>query len=268
MTREEFRALFQVDRPLIGMVHLRPLPGAPRYEGDLPAVIAQAEAEAVALAGAGFHGLVVENFNDAPFFPERVPAETVAGMTVAVREVTRAVRVPVGVNVLRNDGAAALAVAVATGAAFVRVNVLTGAMVTDQGVIQGQAHALLRLRRALGARTLLFADILVKHAQPLGALPVAQAAEEAVGRGLADGLIVSGAGTGRPTDLDEVRTARAAVPDTPILVGSGVTEKTVRACLEAADGVIVGSSLKRDGRAEAALEPERVAAFVRAVRAN
>src|SRR3954453_17104572 len=153
MTREEFQQLFGAERVLIGMVHLRPLPGAPRYAGDFEAVIEQAVGEAAALAGAGFHGVLVENFQDVPFYPDRVPAETVAAMTAAVREVTRAVSVPVGVIVWRNDGAAALAVAVAARAAFVRVNVLTGAMVTDQGVIHGRAHELLRLRRALRART-------------------------------------------------------------------------------------------------------------------
>jgi uncharacterized protein len=264
VTRSEFEALFGTSQPLIGMIHLRPLPGAPRYTGDFEAVVAEARAEADALSDAGFHGLLVENFNDAPFFPDGVPPETVAAMAVAVREVTRAVSLPVGVNVLRNDGAAALAVAVAAGAAFVRVNVLTGAMVTDQGLIQGRAHELLRLRRSLGASVRLFADVMVKHAQPLGPLSLEQAAEETAGRGLADALIVSGAGTGKPTDLADARVVRAAVPEVPVLLGSGVTAATVRACLDAADGVIVGSDLKQEGRADAPIDPTRVGAFVRA----
>jgi membrane complex biogenesis BtpA family protein len=264
MTRIQFQELFGAERVLIGMVHLRPLPGAPRYDGDFEAVIAQAVEEAAVLAGAGFHGVLVENFQDVPFYPERVPPETVAAMTAAVREVTRAVSVPVGVNVLRNDGAAALAAATAARAAFVRVNVLTGAMVTDQGLIQGRAHELLRLRRALGATVFLFADVLVKHAQPLGPPLLAQAAEETAGRGLADALIVSGSGTGKPTDLQEAAAVRAAVPGVPLLLGSGVTAATVRAALAAADGAIVGSALKPGGRAEAPLDPARVSAFVQA----
>jgi membrane complex biogenesis BtpA family protein len=227
-------------------------------------VIERAVAEAEALAAAGFHAVLVENFNDVPFYPEQAPVETVAAMAVAVREVTRVVSIPVGVNVLRNDGAAAVAVAVAAGAAFVRVNVLTGAMVADQGLIQGRAHEVIRLRRALGAGVRVFADVLVKHAQPLGALPLAQAAEEAVERGLADALIVSGTGTGKPTDLEDVRTARVAAPGVPVLLGSGVTAQTVRACLEAADGLIVGSDLKQGGRAGAPLDPTRAATFIRA----
>ena len=264
MTRQEFRSLFQSESPLIGMVHLRPLPGSPGFQGGMGRIVEQARGEATALAGAGFHGLIVENFNDVPFFPGSVPPETIASMTIAVAEVVRSVGLPVGVNVLRNDGAAAIAIAAATGAAFVRVNVLTGAMVTDQGLIQGQAHELLRLRRALGATVALFADILVKHAQPLGVLPIDQAAAEAVGRGLADGLIVSGAGTGKPTDLEEARSARRGAPDVPVLIGSGVKSGTVRDCLQAADGVIVGSDLKQSGRADAPLDPARVTAFIHA----
>lgn len=266
MTQKEFQELFRAERPLIGMVHLGPLPGAPRFGGCFAAVLRQARSEAEAMAGSGFHGLLVENFNDVPFYPQRVPPETVAAMAVAVREVVNAVGVPVGVNVLRNDGAAAMAIAAAAGAAFVRVNVLTGAMVTDQGLIEGQAHELLRLRRSLGVPVRLFADVLVKHAQPLGVVPLTQAAEETATRGLADALIVTGAGTGKPADLDEARTVRAAVAGIPILLGSGVTAASVRVCLEAADGVIVGTDLKQGGRADAPLDRARVGAFLAAAR--
>jgi membrane complex biogenesis BtpA family protein len=272
MTPSEFRELFRSEAPLIGMIHLQPLPGAPRYAGDFPVVVDQARAEAEALVEAGFDGLLVENFNDVPFYPERAPAETVAAMAVAVREVRAVVPVPVGVNVLRNDGAAALAIAVATGAAFIRVNVLTGAMVTDQGLIQGRAHELLRLRRTLeGARPgsggcQLFADVHVKHAQPLGTSSLPQAAEELVGRGLADAVVVSGAGTGKPTDPSDAVVVRAAVPGVAVIIGSGVTAATIHQCFEVADGVIIGSDLKRGGQAAAPLDRDRAAAFVRAAR--
>jgi len=266
VTRADFKELFGSEQALIGMVHLLPLPGAPRYGGDFAAVVEQAVAEASALAAAGFDGLLVENFNDMPFYPDHAPPETITGMTVAVWEARRVVSVPIGVNVLRNDGEAALAVAAAAGAAFIRVNVLTGSMVTDQGLIQGRAHTLLRLRRSLGASVRVFADVLVKHAQPLAPVLLAQVAEETVGRGLADALIVTGAGTGRPADLKEARAVRAAVPAAPLLLGSGVTQGRVKECLEAADGVIVGSDLKEGGRAGAPLDPARVAAFVQSAR--
>jgi membrane complex biogenesis BtpA family protein len=262
MTRKEFQDLFQTGFPLLGMVHLQPLPGAPRFGGNFNEVVEQALVEADLLARSGFHGVVLENFNDVPFYPDRVPADTIAAMAIAAREVVKAVSVPVGVNVLRNDAQAALAVAAAAGAAFIRVNVLTGVMVADQGLIQGRAHELMRSRREVATTVAVFADVLVKHAQPLGALSISQAAEEAVERGLADALIVSGAGTGKPADLQEAQAVRTAVPETPVLIGSGVTAATVGECRAAADGVIVGSDLKNGGRAGAPLDPARVTRFV------
>jgi membrane complex biogenesis BtpA family protein len=266
VTKGDFQALFGSGHALIGMVHLLPLPGAPRYGGDFPAVLDRAAEEARTLAAAGFNGVLVENFHDVPFYPDHVPPQTVAAMATAAAEVRRVVHIPVGVNVLRNDGLAALAVATAAGAAFIRVNVLVGAMITDQGLIQGRAHDLMRLRASLGTGVLVFADLLVKHARPLVMTDPTQAAEETVGRGLADALIVTGTGTGKPADQDVVRTVRAAVPSVPLLVGSGITADTVRASLDLADGVIVGSSLKEGGRAEAPLDPARAAAFVQAAR--
>jgi uncharacterized protein len=263
MTIREFQSLFRPEFALIGMVHLPALPGAPRFEGEFPQTIDHAVAEAALLVDAGFHGLVVENFNDTPFFPDRAPAETIAAMAIVARETVRAVSVPVGVNVLRNDALGALAVAATSGAAFIRVNVLTGTMLTDQGLIQGQAHELMRRRRDLQLAAAVFADVLVKHAQPLAALPIAQAAEETVGRGMADALIVSGAGTGKPTDLADARSVHAAVPETPLLIGSGVTAESVSGFRQAAHGVIVGSALKQEGRADQPIDSDRVSAFIR-----
>src|SRR5436305_9160046 len=119
-------------RPLFGMVHLAPLPGAPLFGGSLDAVIDAALADARALRDGGADGLVFENFGDRPFFKDRVEARTVAAMTRVIIDVTQEVGIPFGVNVLRNDAASALAIAAATGAAFIRVNVHTGAMLTDQ----------------------------------------------------------------------------------------------------------------------------------------
>ena len=155
-------------KALLGVIHLPPLPGAPRYDGDMAALRARTARDAEALAAAGFDAVLVENFGDAPFFRGRVPAETVAAMAVLADEARRVSGLPLGVNVLRNDGLSALAVAAATGARFVRVNVLVGARVTDQGVIDSEAAELLRLRRALDAqRVSLVADVGGKHSAPL-----------------------------------------------------------------------------------------------------
>ena len=257
--------IFTARRPLIGMVHLAPLPGAPLASGPLDAVVERAVADAEALAAAGLDGVLVENYNDVPFHPDRVPAETVAAMAVCVREVVRAARLPVGVNVLRNDGRSALAVAAAAGARFIRINVHTGLMATDQGLLTGQAHETLRLRRELGARVAIFADVWVKHAAPFPGAELEQAAEDTFRRGLADALIVTGSGTGKQADLGRVELVRRAVPEAPILVGSGVTAGTVAEALAVADGAIVGSSLCRHGIAGSGIDAQRAADLVGAL---
>lgn len=235
---------------LIGMVHLDALPGAPDFGGDLEAVAKRAAEDARALAGGGVDAIMVENFHDAPFYKEALPAETIAALTrcaLAVRAAAPAV--PLGINALRNDGVGALGVAVAVGARFIRVNVLCGAMVTDQGIIEGCAAELVRRRRALGAEVAIVADVGVKHASPLGALDLAQAARDTVLRGKADVLVVSGRGTGEPTPRAKLDTVRAAAAGVPVWVGSGVTVEAVDPA--AADGFIVGTALKVDGRVDA-----------------
>ncbi len=247
---------------LTGMVHLGPLPGAPRFGGDLDAVIGAAVDDALRLDHAGFDAIGVENFGDAPFFADDVPKVTVAAMTRAIGAVAGVTAKPLVVNVLRNDGAAALAIAAAVGAAFVRVNVLAGTMWTDQGPVVGRAAELTRLRSTIAPDVGILADVFVKHATPPPGVTLEQAAEELAERSLADALIVSGSSTGRPPDLAIVREVRAAVPSTPVLLGSGVTEDTVAEFLGIADGVIVGTSVKVDGITVNPVDPVSAKSFV------
>ena len=263
-------------RPLIGVVHLPPLPGsarAPESAADaMRAALEGALFDAHALEAGGIDAIIVENFGDAPFHGERVPAATVAAMAAIAQELRRTVKVPLGVNVLRNDALAALSIAAATGCDFIRVNVHAGAMLTDQGVLTGRAAETLAERRRLGAtRVRILADVLVKHAQPLAGdretlLP--QLAEDTFRRGLADALIVTGAGTGKAAALGDVAAVRRAVPEAPVLVGSGVNDMTVRATLDVAQGAIVGTWFKRDGRLDQPVDVERVRRFVAAARAD
>lgn len=267
MTRPQgIRHLWPETKPLLGMVHLLALPGSPRWAGSVTAVVDRALADAHDLVAGGMDGVLVENFLDAPFFAGRVPPETVAAMARVASEVVAASSVPVGVNVLRNDARGALGVAVAAGASFIRVNVHTGVMWTDQGTVEGRAARTLRVRAALDADVAVLADVLVKHATPPPGLSVESAAADAWTRGLADALVVSGSGTGRATDLERVARARAGAPEAPILVGSGVTPETVAAALDVADGAIVGTCLTREGRAGSGVDAERVRALVRAAR--
>jgi membrane complex biogenesis BtpA family protein len=257
---------------LVGVIHLAPLPGSPRDAGELRSTAERAAEEARVLEGAGFDGVIVENFGDAPFFAGAVPAITVAAMTVCASAVrVAAPGLVLGVNVLRNDAEAALSIAHVVDAGFVRVNVHTGARVTDQGVVEGRAAETLRLRRALGAgRVAIWADVDVKHSHPLGSSPadasVSQEAAELVHRGLADAVLVTGSGTARPVDPERLRAVRAAVA-VPVLVASGATEAMLPALAEHAHGVVVGSALREGGRPAAPLVPARVHAFARAFRA-
>lgn len=260
------RAVWPDGKPLIGMVHLLPLPGAPRWGRSMDQVVEQALTDARRLVEGGLDGVLVENFLDAPFYGSAVPPETVAAMARVVASVSEAVDVPVGVNVLRNDARGALGIAVATGATFIRVNVHTGTMWTDQGPIQGHAADTLRTRAALASDIAILADVLVKHATPPVGLTLEDAAADTWTRGLADGLIVSGSGTGASTDLDQVRRLRVAVPGAPVLVGSGVREETVRDVLAVADGAVVGTALTRENRAGSGVDPARVLALVEAAR--
>ena len=252
-------------RPVIGMVHLRPLPGTMYFEGSLDAVQDRAITDAIVLEGAGFDGLIVENFGDIPFRKEQVEPHTVAAMTAVVNEIRREVDLPIGINVLRNDPFAAVAVASATGARFIRVNVHSGVMVTDQGIIEGRAAELIAYLDRVAPDLAVWADVNVKHARPLVSRPIAETAQETMERGGAHALIVTGSQTGHAADLKELQKVRGAVAG-PVLVGSGVTPENIAEIFPECDGVIVGSSIKETGQAAWPVDPERASALIDGVR--
>ena len=260
------KSLFRAHRKVfIGVVHLRPLPGSPRWDGDLEGLIEFALNDAKAYERGGAHAVCVENFGDAPFTKDAVAPETIAAMTAAGRAIRTAVKLPIGFNVLRNDARTALALCAACGGSFVRVNVHCGAMLTDQGLIEGDAHGTLRYRRQVFPSAQIFADVHVKHAVPLGHGAIEDSARDTIERGLADALIVSGKGTGLATNLTDVERVRQACPEAKILIGSGVTPENARDYLRLADGVIVGSSLKKGGKLSNPVDVRRVAALARLV---
>jgi uncharacterized protein len=251
---------------LIGVVHLKPLPGSPRWGGSLNAVIDFAVADARAYERGGAHAVFIENFGDVPFTKTNVGPETIAAMTAAGCSVSAAVKVPIGFNVLRNDARAALALCAACEGDFIRVNVHTGAMLTDQGLIEGDAYHTVRYRDRIRPGAQIFADVHVKHAVPLGDWTLEDSAHDTVERGLADALIVSGVGTGQAADIEDVERVRRACPKTKLVLGSGVNAANVKNYLRFADGVIVGSSLKRDGKLANPVDAKRVAALLKAMR--
>jgi len=253
--------------PVVGMLHAPPLPGSPRFAGSFNDVRDTVLRDAQALATGGVNGLMLENFGDAPFFPGRVPVETVTHLTALAAMVRANVDLPLGINVLRNDGRSAIAVARAVGASFVRINVLCGAAVTDQGVVQGVAHDVLRLRKQLDATDIrILADVRVKHAAPLAARPLADEVADLLHRGGADAVIVSGGATGAGVDVDELKVVKAAAGDASVYIGSGANVDTVASLANAgADGFIVGTSIKRDGRVDQPIDVARVKALMQKV---
>lgn len=262
----DLNQLFNTKNPIIGVVHLLPLPTSARWGGNLTAVIERAEQEATALAAGGVDGIIVENFFDAPFAKDQVDPAVVSAMTLIVDRIKNLVVLPVGINVLRNDGRSAMAIATCVKAQFIRINVLTGIMATDQGIIEGQAHQLLRYRRELGSEIAILADVLVKHALPLGTANLTTAVKDTIERGLADAVILSGWATGSPPCLEDLELASTAAKGTPVFIGSGANWDNIGQLMKAADGVIVASSLKRHGNINEPIDPIRVSQFVEAAR--
>jgi membrane complex biogenesis BtpA family protein len=260
----DLNQIFKTPNPIIGVVHLLPLPTSPLWGGNLKPVIDRAEQEATALASGGVDGIIVENFFDAPFAKDGVDPSVVSAMSLIVHRLMNMVTLPIGINVLRNDAHSALAIATCTRAQFIRVNVLTGVMATDQGLIEGRAHELLRYRRELGSNVKIFADVLVKHARPLSSPNLTIAVQDTIERGLADAVILSGWATGSPPSLEDLELASAAAQGTPVLIGSGANWENIPSLMQAADGVIVSSSLKRHGRRDQPIDPIRVSRFVEA----
>jgi len=260
--------LFATDRPVIGMVHLWPLPGAPGYSGyGMDTILDHARRDAHALLEGGVDGLIVENMWDLPYYVGTdVPLEAVTAQAVAARAIVEMADVPVGINVVHNGGLVELAIAVSAGAAFMRVCILTGARLWDTGDLdQGCGADLLRKRKELGAEEIkLFADVDKKHSVPFPGLDL-ETHIEWTEFYRADALIVSGRMTGDAPSLDKVRRAKEFATR-PILMGSGTSAENIADFFQYADGAIVGSSLKVDGIAENPVDVERVRRYMAAAR--
>lgn len=260
----KFADLFQASKPLIACVHLMPLPGSPRYSGSMREVYDTALAEIEIFKRYPIDGLIVENFRDKPFYPDRIPAETVAALASLTREAVKAVNIPIGVNALRNDAQASIAIATAAEAHFIRVNVHMNAVVSEQGIIEGASHHTLRLRAALRSNVLIFADVGVKHAAPLADRGLATETKDLAERGLVDAVIISGELTGAETKTEDLDIVRQNT-DLPILIGSGATPENLHKVYSKVDGLIVGSCFKKDGKGSNFVEEKRVKAFTGAM---
>lgn len=250
-----------IEKPVLGVVHLGALPhrgGGAGFEEVFEAGLRDARA----LVAGGVDGVIVENLGDAPFHKgsrdDPVPSDVPAALAVVARAVRQELEVPVGINCLRNDGLAALGAAAVAGATWVRVNVLSGAAVTDQGIIEAEAARLAAYRQRLGTQVSVLADLMVKHAVPLGEVDPVTAARDLASRSGADALIVSGGRTGEPVVVQFLDTVKKAVGSFPVWIGSGLREENAAELWPRCDGAIVGTAFKRDGLVEAPVDAERV----------
>jgi membrane complex biogenesis BtpA family protein len=251
-------------RLLLGVVHLRALPSASRHQ-SMAEVLREALRDGVTYARGGFDGLVVENFGDAPFHrgnaADPVPPDVPAALALVAHLLHERTGLPIAINCLRNDGFAALGAAAVARARWIRVNVLTSAMVTDQGILEGEAARLFAYRRQLHSDVEVLADLLVKHATPLAAPVVADAARDLAERSGAAGLVVSGARTGAAVDVAFLDTVRAAVGAFPIWLGSGLNTANAAELWPRCHGAIVGTACKRGGKVLAPVDLRRVRAL-------
>ncbi len=261
--------LFGRTKVIIGVVHLAPLPGAPRYDGEgVQSIYDRGLSDAHAYLDGGFDAVIIENHGDVPFSkPDDIGPETAAHMSVISDRIRRELGRPIGINVLANAAIPALAIASASGAGFVRVNQWANAYVANEGIVEGEAARAMRYRARLRANGVkIFADAHVKHGAH--AIVADRPVEEQV-RDLvffdADAVIATGQRTGHTADLDYIRTITQA-SHLPTLVGSGVTRENVNDILRIVEGVIVASSLKYDGVWWNPVEPDRVRAFMADVR--
>jgi membrane complex biogenesis BtpA family protein len=250
-------------KPLIGMIHMPPLTGAPRNTMSMKELVDFALSEAGKLERAGLDAAIVENVGDAPLFKDQVPPVTVAAMSIVTREVVKHTKMKVGVNMLRNACEDALSVAHVCGAHFIRCNVMIGAYVTDQGIIEGCAAKLIRLRRELGSKILVFGDVHVKHSYPLFNVPIEDAARDLAERGGADAVIVSGARSPVPPSFERVKKVKDAI-ELPVLIGSGIGLANIKRFYDRSDGIIIGEPDFKTNRVWGG--PSREDAYAKAVK--
>lgn len=261
---DRFRKLFPSGKPLVAMAHLPPLPGTPLYdpEAGMDGVADTVRTDLEILLEAGFDAVMFCNEGDRPY-SLNAGYEGVAALTRVVSELAPRDR-PFGVDFLW-DPRAALAVAAATGASFMR-EVTTGVYESDMGMWNTDAADLLRERRRLGADGVaVFMNVTPEFASPIGRRSVGEVARSAAVSSLADAILVSGPMAGAEPDLEAVREAKEAVgDDVPVLLNTGAKSNNIAAFLEVADGAIVGSDLKRDGYTWNPVDPDRVERFIEA----
>ncbi|MFW6122548.1 MAG: BtpA/SgcQ family protein [Petrotogales bacterium] len=263
INEKEIYNFFNKQKPVIGMLHLKPLPGSPVYDNEgLKPIIKHVLNEARKLVEGGVDALEIENYNDPSYFPDCAPAETTAAMAIIANEVNKAYpRVTLGVCVLA-DPISSIAVAHSSGAKFIRATFFTEASVDVSGLALRRPHKILRYRKFLDPSIKIFADVHIKHSAPLATRPIEESAYDAA-YFLADAVILSGKHTGYETPLENVKKVRKLLPEFPIFIGSGTNKNNVSELLKYASGAIVGTSFKKNGKTEDDIEEYKVKDFMK-----
>lgn len=263
----EIKKLFGVSKPIIGMVHLKPLPGSPVYNGKgLKEVIEGALKDAKSLLEGGVDGIEIENYGDLSYFPDVAPPETVASLSIAAHEIRKEFpKAVIGICVL-SDPIASLSIAHCVNAQFVRATFFTEASVDVSGLVLRKPHEILRFRKFLDPSIKIFADVHIKHSAPLARRPIEESAYDAA-YFLADAVIVSGKHTGFQTNIDDLKKAKEVLPDFPVFIGSGLNQKNASDLFQVADGAIVGTSLKVGGETENPVDLTKVKALMNVIKA-
>ncbi len=243
----------------IAVIHVQALPGTPRHQLSPDQIIGQAVKEAEIFLQAGVDELIIENMHDRPYLKREVGPEVIAMMTRVGLAVKAVAPLPVGIQILAGANKASLAVAQAAGLDYIRAEGFVFGHVADEGYIDSDAGELLRYRRQIGADHIqIFTDIKKKHsAHAITADVSLEETAHAAEFFLSDGLIVTGAATGQAASLEEVKAVKETV-NIPVFVGSGITDQNIKAFAAVADGLIVGSYLKKDGHWANEVDPERV----------
>ena len=252
---------------IIGMLHLLPLPGSPNYDGSMDVIFDRARNDLENLLEGGFTKVNIENYGDIPFPKTPASPVTISSFTKIVTKLEQEFDFDFGIQVMRNDALSGMSIAHVTGASFIRVNVLTGAMIAEEGIVEGNARSLIELRKKLNSDVKVYADVLVKHAVPLGNQDLRLTAKATVERNMADGIIITGDITGEEASVDDLIKLKGEI-DKPVLVGSGINKDNVSNYLEYCDGVIVGTSLKENNKTNNPVSRENVREFIKIVKNN
>lgn len=267
---KQFQQIFAgIQKPVIGMLHLAALPGSPNHSLSLEEIISRAKDDLNALLAGDVDGVLIENYNDRPFFPNSVEPITISSMAVIAKELISQSSIPVGINILRNACKEALAVATVTGADFIRCNFYTGVAVADQGIIEGCAPWLKRLQKNYSnlpkfQSPKIFADVACKHATSLVPQSIEYSALDALERGQADAIIITGLRTGIAAKVSDLKLLQAKGIQ-PVIIGSGVSQKNIDKLLAHVDGAIIGTALKKDGIITNLVDQKRVSSLMEKV---